>query len=68
MKEINENPLQLEDKLYTIEEFGCAIRIKFGGDENISNVMLGEIILLGFLPLYIFRKFKKKFLKSRSLQ
>ena len=51
MKEINENPLQLEDKLYTIEEFGCAIRSKFGGDENISNVMLGEIILAKY-PVY----------------
>ena len=51
MKEINENPLQLEDKLYTIEEFGYAVRSKFGGDENISNVMLGEIILAKY-PVY----------------
>ena len=51
MKEINENPLQLEDKLYTIEEFGYIIRSKFGGDENISNVMLGEIILAKY-PVY----------------
>ena len=33
MKEINENPLQLEDKLYTIEEFGYAVRTKFGADK-----------------------------------
>ena len=51
MKEINENPLQLEDKLYTIEEFGYAVRSKFGGDENISNIMLGEIILAKY-PVY----------------
>ena len=44
MKVADNNPLQLEDKLYTIEEFGYAVRSKFGGDENISNVMLGEII------------------------
>ena len=51
MKEINENPLHLEDKLYTIEEFGYAVRTKFGADNNISNVMLGEIILAKY-PSY----------------
>ena len=51
MKEINENPLQLEDKLYTIEEFGYAVRTKFGADNNISNIMLGEIILAKY-PSY----------------
>ena len=51
MKQADNNPLQLEDKLYTIEEFGHAIRVKFGGDENISNVMLGEIILVKY-PVY----------------
>ena len=45
MKVADNNPLQLEDRLYTIEEFGYAVRSKFGGDDNISDVMLGEIIL-----------------------
>ena len=51
MKVADNNPLQLEDKLYTIEELGYAVRSKFGGDENISNVMLGEIILAKY-PVY----------------
>ncbi len=51
MKEIDKNPLQLEDKLYTIEEFGYTVRNKLGGNENISDVMLGEIILAKY-PVY----------------
>ena len=51
MKEIDKNPLQLEDKLYTIEEFGYTVRNKIGGNENISDVMLGEIILAKY-PVY----------------
>ena len=51
MKKIDNNHLQLEDKKYTIEEFGSVIRTKFGGDSNISNVMLGEIILTKY-PVY----------------
>tara|TARA_Y100001936_G_scaffold231164_1_gene254905 strand:+ start:290 stop:502 length:213 start_codon:yes stop_codon:yes gene_type:complete len=51
MKETDNNPLQLEDKLYTIEEFGHAVRTRFGGDNKISNVMLGEIILAKY-PIY----------------
>ena len=45
MKEIDKNPLELENKLYTIEEFGSALRNKFGSDNYISNVMLAEIFL-----------------------
>ena len=45
MKEFENNPLGLENKLYTVEEFGFAIRNKFGGDSFISNVMLGELFL-----------------------
>ncbi|MDB0022851.1 hypothetical protein N9E14_03260 [Flavobacteriaceae bacterium] len=37
MKESN-NPLGLENKSYTTEEFGSAVRNKFGGDNYISNV------------------------------
>ena len=51
MKENSENPLELEEKLYSIEEFGAIIRNKFGGDNNISNTMLGEIFLAKF-PMY----------------
>ncbi len=51
MKEVENNPLKLEMKLYTIEEFGNAVRNKFGGDNNISNVMLGEIFLAKY-PIY----------------
>ena len=51
MKETNNNPLELENKLYTVEEFGNAVRNKFDGDNNISNVMLGEIFLAKY-PVY----------------
>ncbi len=36
MKENNDNPLGLENKIYTIEEFGATLRNKFGADNNIS--------------------------------
>tara|TARA_B100000287_G_scaffold339719_1_gene325984 strand:+ start:660 stop:869 length:210 start_codon:yes stop_codon:yes gene_type:complete len=49
--EENKNPLAIEDKLYTIEEFGYEIRNKFGGDNYISNVMLAEIFLAKY-PVY----------------
>ena len=45
MKVNDKNPLELEDKLYSVEEFGSVIRSKFGGDSYISNVMLGELFL-----------------------
>ena len=51
MEENSENPLELEEKLYSIDEFGAIIRNKFGGDNNISNTMLGEIFLAKF-PMY----------------
>ena len=51
MKETNNNPLELENKLYTVEEFGNAVRNKFGADSNVSDVMLGEIILAKY-PIY----------------
>tara|TARA_B100001564_G_C20609251_1_gene656746 strand:+ start:106 stop:321 length:216 start_codon:yes stop_codon:yes gene_type:complete len=44
MEGIND-PLELEDKLYTIEAFGSIIRKKFGGDNYISDVILGELFL-----------------------
>ena len=39
MNQDNTNPLDLENKLYSIEEFGLAIRNKFGGDNYISDVI-----------------------------
>ena len=51
MEENSENPLELEKKLYSIDEFGAIIRNKFGSDNNISNTMLGEIFLAKF-PMY----------------
>ena len=38
MEEKND-PLGLENKLYTIEEFGSIIRDKFGGDNYISDAV-----------------------------
>ena len=51
MKENNDNPLELEKKLYTIEEFGATLRNKFGADNYISNTMLAEIFLAKY-PVY----------------
>tara|TARA_B100000963_G_scaffold360628_1_gene392260 strand:+ start:2222 stop:2434 length:213 start_codon:yes stop_codon:yes gene_type:complete len=45
MNQKNNDPLALENKLYTIEEFGAKVRSKFGGDNYISNVILGELFL-----------------------
>ena len=49
--EDNKNPLALEDKMYTIEEFGVMVRRKFVGDNYISDVILGELFLNKF-PFY----------------
>ena len=51
MKESKTNPLLLENKLYTVEEFGSALRNKFGADNYISNVMLAELFLAKY-PIY----------------
>ena len=51
MKESRENPLGLKNKIYSVEEFGATIRNKFGADNNISNLMLGEIFLSKY-PMY----------------
>ncbi len=50
MKKDND-PLGLEDKLYSIEEFGSIIRSKFGGDNSVSDVILGELFLCKY-PSY----------------
>ena len=51
MKKSNNNPLGLENKSYTIKEFGSAVRNKFGVDNYISNIMLAEIFLAKY-PMY----------------
>ena len=51
MKENDNNSLGLENKLYTVEEFGSVLRNKFGGDNYISNVMLAELFLSKY-PVY----------------
>ena len=51
MKQNNTNPLDLENKLYSVEEFGLAIRNKYGGDDYISDVILGEMFLAKY-PMY----------------
>ena len=51
MKQSNDNPLGLVDKLYNVEEFGATLRNKFGADNNISNIMLAEIFLAKY-PMY----------------
>ena len=51
MNDNNSNSLNLENKLYDIQEFGAILRNKFGADNNISNVMLAEIFLARY-PVY----------------
>jgi hypothetical protein len=51
IKKNDNNPLGLENKLYTVEEFGSVLRNKFGGDNYISNVMLAELFLSKY-PVY----------------
>ena len=51
MKENVNNPLGIENKLYTIEEFGSVLRNKFGADSFISDVMLAELFLTKY-PIY----------------
>lgn len=51
MKKNGNNPLGIENKLYTIEEFGSVLRNKFGADSFISDVMLAELFLTKY-PIY----------------
>ena len=51
MEKSDNDPLDLEQRLYTIEEFGSVLRNKFGGNNYISNVMLAEIFLAKY-PIY----------------
>ena len=66
MKESDKNPLGLESKLYTIEEFGSVVRNKFGGDNYISNVMLAELLLAKY-PVYSCKiKKSKNYISQKS--
>ena len=66
MIESNENPLELENKLYDIEEFGATLRNKYGADDNISNVMLAEIFLSQY-PTYCCKiKKPKNFISKKK--
>tara|TARA_B100000676_G_C17809351_1_gene696555 strand:+ start:112 stop:324 length:213 start_codon:yes stop_codon:yes gene_type:complete len=51
MKENSENPLNLEDKLYTVEEFAYIINEKFGNNNNVSDIFLTEMFLAKY-PIY----------------
>ena len=51
MNKDNSDPLGLEKKLYTTEEFGAVVRSKFGGDNFISNIILAELFLAKY-PMY----------------
>jgi len=62
MTDNSANPLDFENKLYDIEEFGAALRSKFEADNSISNVILAEIFLSKY-PIY---SCKIKILKTIS--
>ena len=51
MNENINNPLGLDEKLYTVEEFAFEIRNRFGADDNVSDIFLVEIFLAKF-PMY----------------
>ena len=66
MNENDKNPLGLENKLYTIEEFGSVVRNKFGGDNYISNIMLAELFLAKY-PVYSCKiKKSKNYISQKS--
>ena len=45
------NPLGLQDKLYTIEEFALAIRSKFRANDNLPDSILVDIFISKY-PMY----------------
>tara|TARA_B100000683_G_C12051185_1_gene374619 strand:+ start:316 stop:525 length:210 start_codon:yes stop_codon:yes gene_type:complete len=55
----DKNPLGLVNKLYTIDEFGFEIRKKFGAENYISDIMLGELFLAKY-PTYSCKIIKPK--------
>ena len=59
MGKSDNDPLDLGQKLYTIEEFGSVLRNKFGVNNYISSVMLAEIFLAKH-PVYSKKKKKSR--------
>ena len=51
MQEDERNPLGLENRQYSVEEFGQEVRNKVGGDKYVSNLILGEMFLAAY-PVY----------------
>ena len=51
MEVSDSNPLGLENRQYSVEEFGQEVRNKVGGDKYVSNLMLGELFLAAY-PVY----------------
>ncbi len=45
------NPLGLDDKLYTIEEFALAVRTKFGANDGLPDFALVNIFITKY-PMY----------------
>ncbi len=46
-----DNPLGLEDKLYTVEEFALAVRTKFGANDSLPDFELVNIFINKY-PMY----------------
>lgn len=51
MKTTSDNPLELEDKLYSTEEFALALRTKFGTNDNLPDSVLVNIFVNKY-PMY----------------
>jgi hypothetical protein len=51
MKTTSNNPLGLEEKLYTIKEFALALRTKFGANDNLPDDVLVDIFINKY-PMY----------------
>ena len=51
MKEKIYNPLGLQKKMYTLQEFGAAVRDKIGANDYVSDFMLAQIYLTKY-PMY----------------
>ena len=45
------NPLGLEDKKYTVEEFASTIRAKFGVNDSLPDIMLVNVFIDKY-PMY----------------
>ena len=52
--EANKNPLGLEEKKYTVEEFASFIRDKFGVNDNLPDAMLVDVFIDKY-PMYAYK-------------